>query len=237
MSNKAVDPFEDESISSTEEEMEYVEDSELMDQDSGSEPSQQDDLASGWVYYLQKVEQTPSTPKKKNVGTNFSNPSGEPGINAICKFRTIHGFWKCFNSLQSASVIPNLQYKDSVHLFRENIKPEWEDESNKYGGEIVFKCSEKDSPLLWQETTMAIVGEQLADVLEDNDIICGITISKRLKAYVFQIWNKKAFQSDTEHEKILNRLMGKIREAKLDIPIDGAYYKKHSEYLQKISIK
>ena len=52
-------------------------------------------------------------------------------LQLISKFDTLEGFWALYNHIQLPS---NLMSSCEYSLFKDGIKPMWEDEKNKQGG-------------------------------------------------------------------------------------------------------
>ncbi|CAN0337531.1 unnamed protein product, partial [Laminaria digitata] len=51
----------------------------------------------------------------------------ESGIKVVESFQTVEHFWRIYNHILRADQVPNAT---DVHLFRDGIKPTWEDASN-----------------------------------------------------------------------------------------------------------
>jgi translation initiation factor 4E len=87
--------------------------------------------------------------------------------------------YSLYNHIQSAS---GLTWGSDYYLFREGIKPMWEDENNVNGGRwLVIVDKHKRTQKLdayWLELMMAIVGEQFE---EYGDHICGAVVNVRQK--------------------------------------------------------
>jgi translation initiation factor 4E len=74
------------------------------------------------------------------------------------------------------------------HLFKNSIKPAWEDENNKDVGKWMIRLKKGLASLYWEELIFAMVGEQF-DV---GNEICGAVISMREKEDVISVWNNTA---------------------------------------------
>ncbi|KAG0299302.1 hypothetical protein BGZ98_010153 [Dissophora globulifera] len=75
----------------------------------------------------------------------------------------------------------------NYHLFKNGIKPMWEDPANANGGRWIVTLLSKRPELLdrcWMELAYALVGEQL----DAGDDICGAVLSRRTKADRLAVW-------------------------------------------------
>jgi hypothetical protein len=88
-------------------------------------------------------------------------------------------------------VRPNsLEGSIDVMLFREGIKPMWEDDANKRGGKISIKLRKGLATHLWEELVLALVGEQFEDsVIRD---VCGAVLSVRYHDDTISLWVRNA---------------------------------------------
>ncbi|WWC98171.1 hypothetical protein V866_005062 [Kwoniella sp. B9012] len=120
----------------------------------------------------------------------------------VGRFDTVEGFARHLNNIR----LPSLLNKNSnYHMFKNGIRPMWEDPSNANGGKwvILFRNSPPTLDVAWANLTMALVGE----MLDEEDEVCGIVASNRPKIDRIQIWTR----SRDDHEK-LNRLGRKVLE-------------------------
>jgi hypothetical protein len=74
----------------------------------------------------------------------------------------VQSFWQVFNN----TPFTNLPLKDSLHLFKKNVKPLWEDPRNKNGGAWTFRVPKAQSHEFWKEVLMMAIGEILQEVVE-----------------------------------------------------------------------
>eukprot|EP01056_Protomagalhaensia_sp_Gyna25_P002430 Protomagalhaensia_sp_Gyna_25__2429@NODE_2351_length_1134_cov_177_962557_g1947_i0_p1_GENE_NODE_2351_length_1134_cov_177_962557_g1947_i0NODE_2351_length_1134_cov_177_962557_g1947_i0_p1_ORF_typecomplete_len307_score27_64IF4E/PF01652_18/2_4e46_NODE_2351_length_1134_cov_177_962557_g1947_i027947 len=137
----------------------------------------------------------------------------------ICVVSTAEAFW----ALYSHCIRPSqLARGTEYHLFREGIKPMWEDPANQNGGTLMLRLR-KDKDYLdyfWESLILAMIGEQLG---ED---ICGAVAGKRYADDHLSIWNR---YYDPKNQKALTATLLRA----LRLPEDGpAEYKSHSGYLK-----
>ncbi|KAL9033137.1 MAG: hypothetical protein Q9214_007652 [Letrouitia sp. 1 TL-2023] len=142
-------------------------------------------------------------------------------------FDNIHNvklFWEVMNQFP----IHALKMKDSIHFFKHGVRPVWEDPRNVNGGSWTFRVPKANSEKFWEDVLVLASGEQFADVIEQGDDLCGITLSRRFNSDLITVWNRNADKAKTI-DGILSVILQKISpEVK---PKHGSYYyKRHSEH-------
>eukprot|EP01068_Selenidium_serpulae_P009445 Selendium_serpulae@DN5232_c0_g1_i1.p1 len=112
----------------------------------------------------------------------------------IHKFDTVEEFWNLWNSLPQPSKLvkgqrmvrrvsdADEQAVDAIMIFKDGIKPEWEDPKNEGGGhfEIKLKPSGVDAALMdeyWNNLVLALVG----GTFDHMDLITGVRLVDKLK--------------------------------------------------------
>lgn len=144
--------------------------------EDGSNPSAPLDPAAPWpLKYTWTVWYRPPTPK---------NTDYEKSIVAMCKFSTAQEFWKVFTHLKRPSSLPSVS---DYHVFKQGIRPVWEDEENKRGGKWIMRLKKGVADRYWEELLMALVGDQF---MEAGEEVCGFVLSVRSGEDVFSIWTK-----------------------------------------------
>lgn len=81
--------------------------------------------------------------------------------------------------------------KSDYHLFKEGVRPEWEDPQNKHGGKWSYQFKDKrsvDINELWLQTMMAAIGETLED--EDDDEVMGVVVNVRKAFFRIGVWTR-----------------------------------------------
>ncbi|VDM43076.1 unnamed protein product [Toxocara canis] len=134
----------------------------------------------------------------------------EDCLSQIAVFGTIEKFWALYNHIKPVS---ELSWGSDYYLFKEGIKPMWEDDSNINGGRwLVPVDKQRRVPLLdhyWLELLMAVIGEQFEDYA---DLICGAAVSVRQKGDKVSLWTRDSLRDGA------NLRIGQIVKAKLGIP-------------------
>ncbi|CAG8614563.1 8425_t:CDS:2 [Paraglomus brasilianum] len=106
----------------------------------------------------------------------------EQNLQTIGTFNTVQTFCRYFNWVKKPS---HLDVNTNFHIFKDKIKPMWEDPANANGGKWVI--SMRNPQLLdrcWTWLVYALVGEEL----DEGDDICGAVMSRRLRGDRIAVW-------------------------------------------------
>ncbi|CAF1262509.1 unnamed protein product [Rotaria sordida] len=119
--------------------------------------------------------------------TTFRNSSinYDSCLKKLGTFGSIEEFWCYYDHMKFPSELP--LYSD-IHLFKENLKPMWEEEGNRLGGKWILRLKKGLSTRLWELLVLAVIGEQFNVGKE----ICGIVCSIRPQEDLISIWTKTA---------------------------------------------
>lgn len=85
--------------------------------------------------------------------------------------------------------VSELAMKSDYHLFKEGVRPEWEDPQNKHGGKWAYQFKEKRSvniDELWLHTMLAAIGETLEN--EEDGEVMGVVCNVRKGFYRVGVW-------------------------------------------------
>ncbi|BEJ15823.1 hypothetical protein CspHIS471_0504280 [Cutaneotrichosporon sp. HIS471] len=110
----------------------------------------------------------------------------EAGMLPVGTFDTIQSFWRHLNNIRQPSKLVN---NGNYHMFKDNIRPSWEDPSNTHGGKwVLFVKANKDLTvdMVWSNLVIALVGEQL----DPDNHITGVVVSSRPRMDRVQIWTR-----------------------------------------------
>ncbi|CCH58558.1 hypothetical protein TBLA_0A07690 [Henningerozyma blattae CBS 6284] len=107
-------------------------------------------------------------------------------LRPVTSFETVEEFWAIFKNIPTPIDLP---LKSDYHVFRNDIRPEWEDEANSKGGKWSFQVRGKNNNVeeLWMRSLMAVIGETID---EDEYQINGVVLSVRKGTYKFALWTK-----------------------------------------------
>lgn len=137
----------------------------------------------------------------------------------MAEFQTIEQFWHIYNHL----IRPNtFTVTTDYHLFKDGIKPTWEDPANQKGGKWMVRLKKGLASRYWEDLILAIIGEQF-DVGQE---ICGAVVSVRNNEDIISIWNRNADNEDSSF-----RIRDQIRRILRLPPFISVEYKKHQDSL------
>ena len=123
----------------------------------------------------------------KNQAPNKSLDTNEyeSQVKKIAEFDTIEDFWAIYQHLKKPdNCKPGIEFQ----LFKEPIKPMWEDENNKNGGKLTLKTKKDYTTIIWEELLLAFIGAVLPEKVHDE--INGIVFSSKKGFNTLQIWFK-----------------------------------------------
>jgi translation initiation factor 4E len=151
----------------------------------------------------------------------------EAQLTVVGDFKTVESFCRYMNWLKPPST---LERNSNYHLFKDKIKPMWEDEANANGGKWVITM--RNNPQLldrcWSYLTMAMVGEELEDTDEIsgagssltppklfNDLLIILVVSLRAKVDRIQLWTRS--KTDVERlNGIAKKMIGLLGVSEAD---------------------
>ncbi|OHT15370.1 hypothetical protein TRFO_14119 [Tritrichomonas foetus] len=132
--------------------------------------------------------------------TNNQRNARQYQIEEIFGFDTVEFFYKYFHALPKISTLRNVNGKRiSLSLFRNKIKPAWEDPENQTGSDYSFsidtKIIEQKPELInkiWKSVILRLIGNTF-DVLPPDNEINGVVMTLKKdspKIYELQFWLK-----------------------------------------------
>ncbi|PIN20210.1 putative mRNA cap-binding protein related to eIF-4E [Handroanthus impetiginosus] len=127
----------------------------------------------------------------RTPGVRTRTSYGE-NIKKIVDFSTVEAFWLSYCHLARPSTLPS---PTDIHLFREGIRPLWEDSANCNGGKWIIRFKKSVSGRFWEDLVLALVGDQL----DCSDNICGAVLSIRSNEDVLSVWNRDA----SDHQAVM----------------------------------
>ena len=132
--------------------------------------------------FLYRIDENAQYPAQKTV---MEKEKYESQVKKIAEFDTIEEFWGIFQHLRKPdSCRPGIEY----FMFKEPIKPMWEDENNKNGGRFSIKLKQGYTTIIWEEMIFALIGGILPKEMKDE--INGIVVTSRKEFNTLQIWFK-----------------------------------------------
>jgi translation initiation factor 4E len=102
----------------------------------------------------------------------------------LASISTAETFWTIYSHLKSPSQLPTVS---DYHIFKDGIRPVWEDEANKKGGKWIVRLKKGVADRYWEDLLLAIIGDQF---LEAGEEVCGAVLSVRSGEDVLSVWTK-----------------------------------------------
>lgn len=108
-------------------------------------------------------------------------------LKPVVSFDTVEEFWGIFHAIPNVNELP---LKSDYHLFRDDIKPEWEDSRNAKGGKwyCQFRNRREDLNELWTRALLSVIGETI-EKDEDNEVN-GVVFNVRKSNVKIGLWTK-----------------------------------------------
>eukprot|EP00295_Goniomonas_pacifica_P027194 CAMPEP_0175946984 /NCGR_PEP_ID=MMETSP0108-20121206/27631_1 /TAXON_ID=195067 ORGANISM="Goniomonas pacifica, Strain CCMP1869" /NCGR_SAMPLE_ID=MMETSP0108 /ASSEMBLY_ACC=CAM_ASM_000204 /LENGTH=224 /DNA_ID=CAMNT_0017272559 /DNA_START=8 /DNA_END=682 /DNA_ORIENTATION=+ len=149
-------------------------------------------LQHSWNLYYDLV----TTDKKAKA----SSTEHDSGLHHLATITTIEEFWEVFNNLPKPTKLPE---GGNFFLFKDGIKPTWEDAANAQGGRWFGQLNKKfkTADKAWTNLAVALVGELIAQ----PELVCGLAIGRRPGADRIAVWCR---EQGTTLEKTLKQNLG-----------------------------
>ena len=119
-----------------------------------------------------------STSTKKTDKANFFEK-----IKKTLHISTLKDLAAFYGNFRKPKTMPN---GCEVYLFKEGIKPLWEDKSNQNGGSFFLHIKKTFANKIWENFLTSIVSEELEELKKVNGIIMRVLLLE----VVFYIWTK-----------------------------------------------
>ena len=140
-------------------------------------------------------------------------------VKAVISFQSVEQFWRIHLNIMAPSQFPT---PGAYHVFKNGIKPMWEDPANKQGGKWFAIIRKKFIDRCWENLLLALVGEQFIV----GDELTGVVIRNRSTKSVVSVWTRTS-----GNENLKNRIrdsMRRVMQLPQGTPIE---YRKHAESL------
>ncbi|XP_012583078.1 PREDICTED: eukaryotic translation initiation factor 4E type 2 isoform X1 [Condylura cristata] len=162
---------------------------EKMDRDKGQGSSKRKAVVPGPAEHPLQYNYT-FWYSRRTPGRPTSSQSYEQNIKQIGTFASVEQFWRFYSHMVRPG---DLTGHSDFHLFKEGIKPMWEDDANKNGGKWIIRLRKGLASRCWENLILAMLGEQFMV----GEEICGAVVSVRFQEDIISIWNKTASDQAT----------------------------------------
>eukprot|EP00041_Stephanoeca_diplocostata_P006548 m.88048 g.88048 ORF g.88048 m.88048 type:complete len:195 (-) comp16426_c0_seq2:467-1051(-) len=126
----------------------------------------------------------------------------ENNIKLLGTFHDVKSFWSYFGHMTPAGELSGVA---DYHLFKDGVKPMWEDPVNEHGGKWILRLRKGLASRMWEKLVIALIGDQF----EDNDDICGAVIQLRFHEDKIALWNKSTNPASVQTiNETIRRVLG-----------------------------
>lgn len=123
-----------------------------------------------------------------------SQKTWEDNLKDFVTVDTVEAFWSVVNNIMEPSQLP---VGSNMHMFKEGIRPAWEDAMNEAGGKWVMTLGRRDKARLdefWINTLVGMVAEHFD--AKSSDDLSGVVVSVRKEKARIALWTKTAMRED-----------------------------------------
>merc|ERR1719329_2091575 len=154
----------------------------------------------------------------------------------VSSFSTVQDFWRLWNHMPQPSELleqkrivreqpDGLHVIDAIMIFRDNVRPEWEDPLNANGGHFQFQLRPQLGGGVIDEYWNNIVLGLIGGTIEPAEMITGIRLVDKLNqtrtaSIRIEVWFSNF--EDTDKVDILQRNLEKCMATKLDGTVSTA---------------
>ncbi|BBN70355.1 novel cap-binding protein, partial [Prunus dulcis] len=101
---------------------------------------------------------------RRTLGMRSQTPY-EDNIKKIVDFTTVEAFWVCYCHLARPATLPS---PTDLHLFKDGIRPLWEDSANCHGGKWIIRFKKAVSGRFWRTCFQATFILSVDNILNEN---------------------------------------------------------------------
>jgi translation initiation factor 4E len=135
-------------------------------------------------------------------------------IEEIVTVTTLDNFFQFYQTLPHPDELKTVnQKRPSLALFRQGIKPAWEDHRNAKGGAFAFRLPSAEVNRVWEALLFHIVGGSFDEVVGPANKCLGIVVGPKWEDYGVEIWMEKVVQKDNEFYRKIEAFLGRAELA------------------------
>ncbi|KAJ8731757.1 hypothetical protein PYW07_015619 [Mythimna separata] len=135
---------------------------------------------------------------------NDRNKTWEENLIELTTFDTVEDFWRLYHHIKLPS---ELRQGHDYAVFKQGIRPMWEDDANKMGGRWLISLEKKqrnsDLDRFWLDVVLLLIGENF----DHSEEICGAVVNVRAKLDKIGVWT-----ADTSKQHANIEIGRKIKE-------------------------
>lgn len=157
---------------------------------------------------------------RRAPGKHAAPQSFDQNLKMVGRFGSVEQFWSYYCHLVRPC---ELTGHSDFHLFKDGIKPMWEDDANRWGGKWIVRLRKGLASRCWENLILAMLGEQFMV----GEEICGAVVSIRFAEDIISVWNRMASDQATT-----TRIRDTLRRV-LNLPPNTILeYKNHTDSLK-----
>ncbi|KAK7090256.1 eukaryotic translation initiation factor 4E type 2-like isoform X2 [Littorina saxatilis] len=118
------------------------------------------------------------------------NTTYDQSLKFVASFASVEQFWSAYSHMTHPG---DMMGHSDYHLFKEGIRPMWEDDANKMGGKWIIRLKKGLASRCWENLILAMLGEQFMV----GEEICGAVVSVRFQDDILALWNRTASDQAT----------------------------------------
>lgn len=149
-----------------------------------------------------------------------TNINYDANLRLVGTFNTVEKFWNYYAHMSRPH---DLIGHADIHLFKDGIRPLWEDDANKNGGKWIVRLKKGLANRCWENLILAILGEQFMV----GEEICGAVVSVRFQEDLISIWNKTC-----SNQAVTSRIKDTLKRILNLPPSTILEYKSHNDSLK-----
>nr|CAG4645053.1 EOG090X0BMA [Leptodora kindtii] len=160
---------------------------------------------------------------RRAPGKHSAPQSFDQNLKMVGRFASVEQFWSYYSHLVRPC---ELTGHSDFHLFKDGIKPMWEDDANRCGGKWIVRLRKGLASRCWENLILAMLGEQFMV----GEEICGAVVSIRFAEDIISVWNRIAGDQVTT-----TRIRDTLRRVLNLPPTTIMEYKTHTDSLKCVS--
>jgi len=152
-----------------------------------------------------------------------SQESYEKSMKTVGHFDTVEGYWRYAQHMVRPNDLPN---GCDYSLFRDGVKPMWEDQENRCGGKWVVRIRKGQGNRTWDNLALAMIGDEFGLGSE----VAGAVVSIRFQEDIIAVWNCTA--EDYEAVRTIRDVLRRCLNLPAQIVME---YKRHDASMKENS--
>merc|ERR1712167_81837 len=167
----------------------------------------------GWTVWFDETGDQSSHPIKENAPADGNGPSQHDFLERMVKAGTC-GTYESFRNIwrQLCDGCGEPPVNTNIRVFRDGLKPLWEDPANVDGGKFVICIGSKDGGT---EKFLAIVSALMANDLSDKENLNGAVLSSRAWGHTLSLWHASAKPGDCLAQMLESELRALVDEVSI----------------------